>query len=123
MGEPQPYQREVTGPAGDVSPQRPIIFGTVGTPRDIRRPGGGGGRVRFNNVEARMQRLGDQFDALEAALGDQIQLAESIQAADPQLVLVLEARDENLDLTGVADKLGIEIISQAESRVDADEEF
>lgn len=123
MGEPQPYQREVTGPAGDVSPQRPIILGTVSTPREIRRPGGGGGRVRFNNVEARMRRLDDQFDALEAALGDQIQLAESIQAANPQLVLVLEARDENLDLTGVADKLGIEIISQAESRVDADEEF
>jgi hypothetical protein len=113
----------VTGPAGDVSPQRPIILGTVGTPRDIRRPSGGGGRVRFNNVEARMQRLEDQFGALEAALGDQIQLAASIQAADPQLVLVLEARDENIDLAGVADKLGIEIISQAESRVDPDDEF
>lgn len=123
MGDPQSYQREVTGPAGGASPQRPIILGTVSAPRDIRRPSGGGGRVRFNNVDARMQRLGDQFDALEAALGDQIRLAESIQAADPQLVLVLEARDENLDLSGVADKLGIEIISQAESRVDPDEEF
>jgi hypothetical protein len=113
----------VTAPAGDVSPQRPIILGAVSVPRDIRRPSGGGGRVNFNNVEARVRRLEGQFDALEAALGDQVQLAESIQAADPQLVLVMEARDENIDLAGVADKLGIEIISQAETRVDPDEEF
>lgn len=70
-----------------------------------------------------MQRLHDQFEALEAALGRQIQLADSIQSADPQLVLVMEARDENIDLTGVAAKLGIEIISEAETRVDPDDEF
>ena len=58
-----------------------------------------------------------------AALGDQIQIAESVQAVDPQLVLVMEARDENLDLVGVADKLGIDIISQADTRVDFQDEF
>jgi len=113
----------VTAPAGDVSPQRPIIFGAVGAPRDIRRPRGGGGRVNFNSLEARVRRLDNQFDALETALGTQIQLAESIQSADPQLVLVMEARDENIDLAGVADKLGIEIISESETRVDPDDEF
>ena len=109
--------------AGDVSTQRPVILGAVGRPRDIRRPGGGGGRVNFGNVEQRIQRLDARFDALQAALGDQIQLAESIQAADPQLVLVMEARDENIDLTSVADGLGIEILSETESRVDPDDEF
>jgi hypothetical protein len=109
--------------AGDVSAQRPVILGAVSAPRDIRRPGGGGGRVNFGNVEQRIQRLDAQFDALQAALGDQIQLAESIQAADPQLVLVMEARDENIDLTSVADGLGIEILSETESRVDPDDEF
>lgn len=109
--------------AGDVSAQRPIILGAVSASRDIRRPSGGGGRVNFGNVEQRVQRLDAQFDALQAALGDQIQLAESIQAADPQLVLVMEARDENIDLAMVADALGIEIISEAEFRVEPDDEF
>jgi len=112
----------VTPDASDVSAQRPIILGAVSAPRDIRRPGGGG-RVNFGNLEQRIQRLDAQFDALQAALGTQVQLAESIQAADPQLVLVMEARDENIDLATVADSLGIEIISEAESRVDPDDEF
>jgi hypothetical protein len=114
----------VTDPAGEVSQERPIILGTVSAPRDIRPPTGReSGRVRYNNVEARAQRVNDQFEALEMALGDQIQLAESIQAADPQLVLVMEARNENVDLADVADRLGIEIVSEAESRVDPDDEF
>jgi hypothetical protein len=113
----------VSADAGDVSAQRPVILGAVSAPRGIRRPSGGGGRVNFGNVEQRIQRLDAQFDALQAALGDQIQLAESIQAADPQLVLVMEARDENIDLTSVADGLGIEILSETESRVDPDDEF
>ncbi|MGL5824691.1 MAG: S8 family peptidase [Nocardioides sp.] len=113
----------MTAPLGDVSPQRPIILGAVGALKDIRRQRGGGGRVNFTNVEERVRRLDDQFGRLEAALGAQIQLAASIQAADPQLVLVLEARDEGIDLTGVANRLGIEILSEAETWVEPDEEF
>lgn len=114
----------MTGPAGEVSPERPVILGTVSAPRDIRPPTAReSGRVRYNNVEARAQRVNGQFEALEMALGDQIQLAESIQAADPQLVLVMEARNENVDLADVADRLGIEIVSEAESRVNPDDEF
>ncbi|MGL5825070.1 MAG: S8 family peptidase [Nocardioides sp.] len=96
----------------------------MSAPRAVRPPGGGGrGRVHFGNQAARVQRLDDQFHAVQAALGTQIQLAESIQAADPQLVLVMEAREENIDLSGVAAGLGIEIISAAETRVDPDDEF
>jgi hypothetical protein len=109
--------------AGGVSAQRPVILGVVSASRDIRRPSGGGGRVNFGNIEQRVRRLDAQFAALQAALGDQVQLAESIQAADPQLVLVMEARDENIDLAAVADRLGIEIISESETRVAPDDEF
>jgi hypothetical protein len=123
MGDTLSGYSRVSVDAGDVSVQRPIILGAVIAPRDIRRPGGGGGRVNFGNVEQRVQRLDAQFDALQAALGEQIQLAEFIQDADPQLVLVMEARDENIDLTTVADGLGIEILSETEFRVDPDDEF
>jgi hypothetical protein len=123
MGNALPNSSQVSVRDGDVSAQRPIILSAVSASRDIRRPSGGGGRVNFGNVEQRIQRLDAQFEVLQAALGDQIQLAESIQAADPQLVLVMEARDENIDLAAIADELGIEILSEAESRVDPDEEF
>ena len=102
---------------------RPIIVSRVGESRSIRSPRGGGGRVNLRNVEQRVERLDSQFEALQAAIGDQIQLADSIQAADPQLVVVMEARDENIDLTSVAEGLGFEIISEAESRVEPDDEF
>jgi len=114
----------VTAASGGVSPDRPIILGEVGVPRSIGRPGGGGGgRVNFGNVEQRVARLDARFEVLETALGDQVQLLQSIQAADPQLVLVMEARDESIDLAGVADAMGIEIVAEAESRVEPDDEF
>lgn len=114
----------MTAGARGVSPDRPIILGEVGVPRSIKRPGGGGGgRVNFGNVEQRVERLDARFEALEAALGDQVQLVQSIQAAEPQLVLVMEARDESIDLAGVADAMGIEMVAESESRVEPDDEF
>lgn len=105
------------------SQERPIILGAVGETRSIRGPRGGPGRVNLTNQDQRVQRLDSQFDALQAAIGDQIQLADSIQAADPQLVVVMEARDETVDLTAVAERLGFEIITETESRVQPDDEF
>ncbi|MDX1873275.1 S8 family peptidase [Mycolicibacterium sp. 120266] len=52
-----------------------------------------------------------------AAIGDQVRISDSIQAADPQLVLVFEALDEQIDLTNVAEKLGIEVLIEAEDAV------
>ena len=111
------------GPGG-ASTDRPIILSEAGIARSIKRPGGGGkSRINYANVEQRVERLDVRFDALSAALGDQVQLAASIQSADPQLVLVMEAREETIDLSGVASSMGIEIVAEAESRVEPDDEF
>ncbi|MGH3830882.1 MAG: hypothetical protein ACRDRS_10615 [Pseudonocardiaceae bacterium] len=58
-----------------------------------------------------------------AAFQTQVQLAESIYTADPQLVLVFEALDEQIDLTKVADKLGLEILVQSEGATEPTEEY
>jgi len=109
---------------GEPSPDRPVILGIVGAPRNIRPPTGrGGGRVDLKNSGQRVRRLDDQFEQLAAAFDAQVQLVESIQAADPQLVLVLEARDERVDLSQVARALDIEILIESEFRVEPDDEF
>lgn len=113
----------MTAATGGASPGRPIILGQVGAPQSIKRTGGGGSRISLGNVAKRVARLDARFDALEAALGDQLQLVQSIHAADPQLVLVMEAREETIDLSGVADAMGIEIVAEVESRVEPDNEF
>ncbi|WP_232065752.1 S8 family peptidase [Mycobacterium heidelbergense] len=51
------------------------------------------------------------------AIGDQVRISDSIQAADPQLILVFEALDEQIDLANVAEKLGIEVLIEAEDAV------
>lgn len=102
-------------PPGDgVAADRPVILGRISTPRAIPPRRGGGGRAVFTDPEERARRLDARFDQALAAIGEQIQITTSIQAADPQLVLVLEALDEQLDLATVAEKLGIEILMEAE---------
>ncbi|WP_239654588.1 S8 family peptidase [Rhodococcus sp. AD45] len=100
-----------------------MILGARTTPRSIPPRRGGGGRARFTDPDERAQRIDARFEEAVAALGDQIQLSESIQAADPQLVLVLEALDEQIDLTAVADKIGLEILFEAEGAVEPNAEY
>jgi len=104
-------------PPEERSPTRPVILGRIAPPRAIPPRRGGGGRARFTDPASRARRIDAQFDAAMAAIGDQVRISESIQAADPQLVLVFEALDEQIDLTNVAEKLGIEVLVEAEDSV------
>ena len=104
-------------PPEERSPTRPVILGRIAPPRAIRPRRGGGGRARFTDPASRGRRIDAQFDAAMAAIGDQVRISDSIQAADPQLVLVFEALDEQIDLTNVAEKLGIEVLVEAEDSV------
>lgn len=108
---------------GDVSSERPVILGSVGSPVSIPTRRGGPGKVSFGSIDARRERLETRFQAAADAFDDQVQLAQSLPAADPQLVLVLEARDERIDLLKVAEKLNIEVLIETESGVAPDEEF
>lgn len=105
------------------STARPVILGSVSTPRSIRSPRGGSNRVEFRSAEERIARLDGRFSEAEAAFDTQIQLSQSIQAADPQLVLVLEALDERIDLTQVARNLDMEILVESEGSIEPTAEF
>ncbi|MEI4271364.1 S8 family peptidase [Klenkia sp. LSe6-5] len=50
-------------------------------------------------------------------------MAESIHVADPQLVLVFEGLDEQIDLSAVASRIGIEILFEAEDAMEPTAEF
>lgn len=110
-------------PESRASTQRPVILGQVASPRTIPKRRGGSGRVRFTDPEERSRRIDARFDEAMAAMGDQVQISDSIYTADPQLVLVFEALDEQIDLTEIASKLGIEILVEAESTISPTEEF
>jgi len=113
----------MTPPADGVSTSRPVILGTISAVRAIRPRSGGGSRVNFLNDSERVDRIDLRFDETAAAFGAQVQLAESIQAADPQLVLVFEALDEQIDLTAVAQKLGLEILVESEGAMEPTDEY
>lgn len=109
--------------ADGVSTSRPVILGTISPPRSIKAPGGGGSRVNFLSEGERVSRIDSRFEETVAALGAEIQLAQSIQAADPQLVLVFEVLDEQIDLTTVAQKLGLEILVESEGAIEPTDEY
>ena len=114
----------MTSPNNGVSTTRPVILGTTNPPRGIPpRTGRGGSRARFTDPDERARSLDARFEEAVTALGTQIQLSESIQAADPQLVLVLEALDKQVDLTSVANKIGLEILSETEGAVEPTAEY
>lgn len=113
----------MTQAADGASTSRPVILGTVSSPSPIRPRSGGGARATFANPEERAERIQARFNEAVSAFADQIQLAESIQAADPQLVLVFEALDEQIDLTVVAQKLGLEILVESEGAIEPNDEY
>lgn len=113
----------MTPPADGVSTSRPVILGTISPPRSIKATGGGSPRITFQNEGERVGRIDSRFEETVAAFGAEIQLAESIQAADPQLVLVFEALDEQIDLTVVAQKLGLEILVESEGAMEPTDEY
>lgn len=113
----------MTPPADGVSTSRPVILGTISALRAIRPRSGGSSRVHFLNDSERVDRIDLRFEETAAAFGAQVQLAESIQAADPQLVLVFEALDEQIDLTAVAQKLGLEILVESEGAMEPTDEY
>ncbi|MGL4304671.1 MAG: S8 family peptidase [Mycobacteriaceae bacterium] len=108
-----------------VSTSRPVILGNITVTRNLAPPKGGSSkpRVDYSDLEKHAERIRARFDEAIAAFDDQIQLSESILSTDPQLVLVLEALDEREDLTGVAQRLGMEILVEADDGVDPTEEF
>lgn len=106
-----------------VSTARPLILGRLAPPRSIPPRRGGGGRAWFADPEERSRRIDARFEEAAAALGDQVRISESIHAADPQLVLVFEALDEQIDLSAVAERLGIEILFEAEDAIAPTDEF
>ncbi|WP_372698953.1 S8 family peptidase [Arthrobacter sp. JSM 101049] len=105
------------------SPQRPVLFGAVSPVRSIQLPRGGKPKVNFNNSSARVARLDDGFENAFSDFQEQVALSTSIQAADPQLVLVFEAIDERTDLSGVAQRLGFEVLNESEGSMDPTEDF
>lgn len=109
--------------AGDSSTDRPIILARIASSKAIPARRGGPGSVKFNNPGERIRRIDARFTDMATAFGEQVQLSESIHAADPQLVLVFEALDEQVDLSGVAAQLGIEILVEAEDGIEPTEEF
>lgn len=106
-----------------LSTARPVILGQIAPPRTIPRRRGGGGRARITDPEEIARRIDARFAEAAAALGDQVRISESIQATDPHLVLVLEALDEQVVLSSVAERLGIEILAEAEEAIAPTNEF
>lgn len=110
-------------PDGRASTTRPVIFGRTASPKTISPRRGGRGRAECTDPDQRARRIDARFDEASSALDEQVQLVASIHAADPQLVLVLEALDEQIDLTRVAQRLGIEILAEAEGASEPTAEF
>lgn len=103
---------------------RPVLLGQAGPPTPIPPPRGGNSapRIRFTSPVSRDQRIGGQFARAMQAFTEALVLTDSVQAADPQLVIVFEALDEHADLQQIARNLGLEILVEAESAIDPDDE-
>lgn len=102
----------------------PVLLGQVSVPRSIPRPTARGNqRVTYGNSSARVARVDDRLGEALEAMQTQVDLSTSINAADPQLVLVMEAVEDHIDLVDAAERIGLEVLVEAESAMDPDEEY
>lgn len=108
----------------EYSPDRPVIFGSVGAAEPIAPPRGGSGpRVNYSNSGARVARLDDRLAEALVEMQAQVELSTAINAADPQLVLVMEAVEDRIDLVAAAQRLGLEVLVEADSAMNPDDEY
>lgn len=106
------------------SRDRPVLFGQVSVPQSIPRPTARGNqRVTYGNSSARVARVDDRLGEALEEMQTQVDPSTSINAADPQLVLVMEAVEDRIDLVGAAQRLGLEVLVEADSAMDPDEEY
>ena len=108
----------------DASRDRPVLFGQVSPPRSI--PGltaRENQRVTHGNTSARDARVDSRLAEALEEMRTQVDLSTSINAADPQLVLVMEAVEDHVDLVVAAERLGLEVLVEADSAMEPDEEY
>lgn len=103
--------------------ERPVLWGQVGPPVTFTPNTGGGATVDIPTRATQGQRLGARFTALDNAFNEQASLAQSLGASEPQLVVVFEAIDEREDLSDVAVRAGLEILTEVEREYEPDPNF
>lgn len=105
------------------SADRPVLWGQVGPPAKFSPHTGGSVKVDVPSTAAQGQRLGSRFTGLDNAFNEQATLTQSLGASDPQLVVVFEAIDEREDLSGVATRAGLEILTEVDREFEPDPDF
>jgi Subtilase family len=105
------------------SVERPVLWGRLGPAISFSTNGRGSSKVKTPSRQRQGERLQSKFNDLETAFEDQVAFVQSLGASDPELVVVFEALDEQLDLTGVAERIGIEILSEVDSESGPDPDF
>ena len=103
--------------------ERPVLWGQVSPSAPYSPTTGGGSKVNLPSRGSQGTRLGRRFKDLDDAFAEQATLTQSLGSSDPQLVVVFEAVDERVDLTGVAQRAGLEILSEVERDYDPDPNF
>lgn len=109
--------------ADEAAVDRPVLWGPIGPPVSFLPNTGGGSKVDLPSTARQGQRLGNRFTDLDNAFDAQAALTASLGASDPQLVVVFEAIDEREDLSGVADRAGLEILAEFDRDFEPDPDF
>jgi hypothetical protein len=110
----------VTDAAGN---ERPVLWGQVGPAASFALTSRATAKVALPARGRQRARLDAKFQGLDSAFAEQVAIAQSLGASDPELVLVFEAIDERIDLLGVAERLGLEILTEVDREFDPDPDF